>query len=96
MAVDLAHRSRGIATTLIHAVVREIKYKILTSAPSSNENENENEQEQKVLLMLTTMKEKNEAYYLRRGFRTTSERVFKKGEMGSRDGFCVVEMEGVF
>jgi GNAT superfamily N-acetyltransferase len=96
MVVDLAHRNRGLATTLIDTVVQEIKRRVFpcpSPAPTSGEKQ---EQDQKIVLMLTTMKEKSEGYYQKRGFVTTQERRFAKGEVGSRDGFCVVEMERVY
>ena len=46
----------------------------------------------KVMLMLSTMLEFNESYYLKRGFVTTGVRRFEPGTMGSLDGFSVVEM----
>lgn len=46
----------------------------------------------KVMLMLSTMLEINESYYLKRGFVTTAVRRFEPGTMGSRDGFSVAEM----
>ena len=46
----------------------------------------------KVMLMLSTMLEFNESYYLKRGFVTTGVRRVEPGTMGSLDGFSVVEM----
>ena len=46
----------------------------------------------KVMLMLSTMLEMNEAYYLKRGFITTAVRRFGPGTLGSRDGVSVAEM----
>ena len=91
MAVDPAHRKRGLATYLINAVIQEIKYRVYTLLPSIN-----NPRQEKIVLLLTTMKEMNETYYVTKGFVTTSERRFEKGAVGSREGFSVVEMEGVF
>ncbi|CAD6570095.1 MAG: hypothetical protein ASARMPRED_003491 [Alectoria sarmentosa] len=46
----------------------------------------------KVMLMLSTMLELNESFYLKRGFTTTAVRRFEPGTMGSVDGFSAVEM----
>ncbi len=46
----------------------------------------------KVMLMLSTMLEMNEAYYLKRGFISTDVRRFGPGTMGSKCGFSAVEM----
>lgn len=48
--------------------------------------------EVKMGLYLSTMKELNEEYYLKRGWVTTAENKIEKGVMGSRDGFSVAEM----
>lgn len=96
MAVDLAHSNRGIATTLIHTVVQEIKRRAFPASPPSSVPSIGQDQDQKIILMLTTMKENNEVYYQKRGFITTRERTFAKGMVGSRDGFSVVEMERVY
>lgn len=104
MVVDLAYRNRGLATTLIDTVVQEIKRRVfprpLPATPTAARVEQERggekaQQDQRIILMLTTMKEKSEGYYQKRGFVTTQERKFAKGQVGSRDGFCVVEMERV-
>ena len=41
--------------------------------------------QEKIVLLLTTRKEKNESYYVRKGSVMTSERRFEKGEARSRD-----------
>ena len=111
MVVDLAYRKRGLATTLMDTVVQEIKRRVFPSpnlfSPTAGgkkeqahkhkqKQKQEQEQDRKIVLLLTTLKEKREGYYQKRGFITTEERSFAKGEVGSRDGFCVVEMEKVF
>ncbi len=100
MAVDLAHRKRGLATHLITLIVEEIKHRVCASSPTNPiQTPPPSEQElqsRKIILLLTTMKEKNEAYYKKKDFLATSERRFERGKVGSRDGFTVAEMEGVF
>ena len=46
----------------------------------------------KVVLMLTSMRELNEAYYIKRGWTTMNVKLFAPGTGGSRDGFSVAEM----
>jgi hypothetical protein len=45
-----------------------------------------------VHIILSTLKEANFKYYLKRGYTMTAEKKFEPGFHGSRDGFSVVEM----
>ncbi|KAL9600703.1 MAG: hypothetical protein Q9219_003033 [cf. Caloplaca sp. 3 TL-2023] len=73
------YQNRGIAALLFDAVMKEIRRKETRS--------------ERVNIVITTMKELNEAYYQKRGFITTQERKFEKGVGGSEVGFTVLEME---
>ena len=46
----------------------------------------------KIVLMLSTMRDVNEPYYLKRGYKTMSVKTFPPGTQGSKDGFSVAEM----
>lgn len=108
MAVHPTLQGRGLASTLLGQVIEEIKIRAASSIPSpTSTNQNSvnsrgglatgNPREEvvgkgKVMLMLSTMLELNESYYLKRGFISTAVRRFEPGTMGSRDGFSVVEM----
>ncbi|MCJ1411228.1 hypothetical protein MMC19_005316 [Ptychographa xylographoides] len=49
--------------------------------------------EKQLLLLLDTIKELNEAYYMKRGFVTTEKRMMPQGTFGSKTGFEYVYME---
>ena len=103
MAVHPSLQSRGLASSLGDQVIAEIKARaslsisridgIQASYSGNVDGEREVGKKGKVMLMLSTMKEINEARYLRMGFVATAERRFEPGTMGSRDGFSVVEMK---
>ena len=47
----------------------------------------------KVTLLISTLREQNEAFYLRRGWLTTKATPMEKGSMGGEEGFSIVFME---
>lgn len=103
MAVHPSLQSRGLASSLGDQVIAEIKARASlsiarvdgTQASYSGTVDSEGKvgKKGKLMLLLSTMKEINEARYLRMGFVTTAERRLEPGTMGSRDGFSVVEMK---
>ena len=106
MAVHPTLQGRGLASRLLEQVIAEIKSRASASLPrhrhdqsgvdGANQAENLDDEGKvakgKVMLMLSTMLEINEAYYLKRGFISTDVRKFGPGTMGSRCGFSAVEM----
>lgn len=108
IAVHPSLQNRGLASTLLGRVIEEIKTRSIpfktptkhphphhqnsTSRPETTPNNDGEAAKGKVMLMLSTMLELNESYYLKRGFATTAVRRFEPGTMGSRGGFGVVEM----
>ncbi|KAL2043754.1 hypothetical protein N7G274_003273 [Stereocaulon virgatum] len=94
MVVDPELQGRGIAGQLLDITVEEIKKRCAADSKggeSRNGIESEGGKGQ-VMLLLSTMQEVNEAYYMRRGWVCTEARRFGPGVLGSRDGFGVVEM----
>lgn len=83
-ATDVKLQGQGLAGTLTELVNEEIRRRARVEWKGEGEPE--------IVLMLSTMQELNEAYYLKRGWTTTDVRAFEKGTMGSRDGFHVAEM----
>ncbi|KAL8753121.1 MAG: hypothetical protein Q9184_005515 [Pyrenodesmia sp. 2 TL-2023] len=77
------YQKRGIAGQMYEALVKEMRSR---ASPQGDRD---------VHLVITTMKELNEAYYQKRGFVTTDERRIEKGVGGSELGFSIVEMEKI-
>ena len=84
MAVDVKLQRQGLASYLMKLVEDEMKRRFLAdcSDPSSKQ----------LRQMITTIKEKNEPFYLRRGFAKDYEMFYEKGHMGSETGFTVIHM----
>ena len=93
----------GLATLLQGMVEAEIKKRVAAQqlkemAARSNESLQTASDEEirhagEIRLLLTTCKEVNEEYYLRRGYHTTTTKRFHAGHAGSLLPFSVVEME---
>ena len=79
-ATDVKLMGQGIAGHLTEMTHAEIRKRAAAEGKT------------KVVLMLSTMKEVNEPYYLKRGYKTMNVRTFQPGTSGSRDGFSVAEM----
>ena len=105
MAVHPRLQGRGLASTLMAQAIEEIKTRAAAAASVPAPTPTPHRQKStghhpgngevakgKVMLMLSTMLELNEPYYLKRGFTTTAVRRFEPGTVGSVDGFSVVEM----
>ncbi|KAL9072353.1 MAG: hypothetical protein Q9161_003672 [Pseudevernia consocians] len=104
VAVHPSLQGRGLASVLLERVIEEIKSRASASMPAPDPKRQQKDDlddvsesegkvgNGKVMLMLSTMLELNESYYLKRGFTTTSVRRFEPGTMGSIDGFSAVEM----
>ena len=100
---DLRLKGQGIAGQINDLAVAEIRRRVeanwrTTKAAKADEGalgqdiEGKASTMPKVVLMLSTLQELNETYYLRRGWKTTSVRRFEPGTNDSKDGFGVVEM----
>lgn len=92
MAVDPLLQGRGLATEFMNLTIDEIKRRCRSNLRSIISNSSEENGKGKLMLLLSTMQNLNEGYYLRRGWTTTETRSFPPGTMGSRNGFSVVEM----
>ncbi len=92
MVVDPSLQGRGLATQLTNLTIDEIKRRCGSDLHPPPSNPSKASQKDKITLLLSTMKDLNENYYLKRGWTTTDTRSFPPGTMGSRDGFSVVEM----
>ena len=79
-ATDITLMGQGIAGRLTDLTYAEIRRRAAAEGKG------------KIVLMLSTMQDLNEPYYLKRGFQTMSVRSFPPGTQGSRDGFSVAEM----
>ena len=79
-ATDVSLMGQGIAGKLTSLTTAEIRRRAAVEGKS------------KIVLMLSSMKELNEAYYLKRGYTTMNVKIFPPGTGGSRDGFSVAEM----
>ena len=79
-ATDVKLMGQGIAGQLTEMTHAEIRKRAAAEGKT------------KVVLMLSTMKELNEPYYLKRGYKTMSVNVFPPGTGGSKDGFSIAEM----
>ncbi|KAL8792475.1 MAG: hypothetical protein Q9195_004931 [Heterodermia aff. obscurata] len=84
MGVDPALRGRGIAARMLEATIEEIRGRIGGKEEEAWKGE--------IKILLSTLKELNEGYYQRKGWRTTAERRFEAGVGGSEEGFGVVDM----
>lgn len=80
-AVALAKQRQGIATRLMDTCVDEIKRRVTAEGAAA-----------KLVIFISILQEATEAFYLRRGYRTTNVMWFPPGTRGSRDGFHVGEM----
>ena len=95
MGVDPALQSRGIASRMLDSTIEEIRRRIGEGERGNGKEEEEEvgkEWEGKVKVLLSTMKELNEGYYQRKGWRTTGEKRFEAGVGGSEEGFGIVDM----
>ncbi|KAG7009537.1 hypothetical protein G7Y79_00002g006520 [Physcia stellaris] len=89
LAISPSLQGLGIASQLINLSIEEIKRRV---RDAQKEDEEESPGKGKVRILLSTLKELNESFFLRKGWRTTSERRFEAGVGGSEAGFGVVEM----
>lgn len=92
MVVDPSLQGHGLATQLTNLTIDEIKSRCVSNPHPPPSTPSEASPNDKLTLLLSTMKDLNENYYLKRGWTTTDTRSFPPGTMGSRDGFSVVEM----
>lgn len=83
MAVEPELQGKGISTQLLNLALDEIRKRVALETKIENT---------KVTILISTMKELNEGYYLKRGWKTTEERRFPPGTGGSPSGFTVNDM----
>ena len=80
-------KGKGLASKMMEMCIDELRRRSFVKYQDRG-----GQGEVKLGLYLSTMKELNEEYYLKRGWVTTAEKKIDKGVMGSRDGFSVAEM----
>ncbi|KAL8690948.1 MAG: hypothetical protein Q9218_003724 [Villophora microphyllina] len=83
MVVDPELQKRGLSTQLLDLTLEEIKRRV--AAETWND-------EKGTRILVSTMKELSEGYYLKKGWTTTEERRFPPGTAGSTNAFSVVDM----
>ncbi|KAL8740442.1 MAG: hypothetical protein Q9190_006859 [Brigantiaea leucoxantha] len=81
VCVDPQSQKRGLVDPLLNAIVQEVRLQIGAQRKES-----------KFKLVVRTMKEMNEAYWLKKGFRTVAQKVFEPGIFGSPTGFTMLDM----
>lgn len=98
MAVSPELQGRGIASQLLDATVRTIRERVRETNLSALEagigegGGAGGEKGGRVKILLSTLKELKEEYYVRKGWKSTHERRFPAGVGGSEEGFGVVDM----
>ena len=97
MAVDLSVQRRGVAAWMMKCLEAEVRRKAqeVAAAAVLHTGAQQNgmvDEELKIQLRLSTLREINEAFWMKRGFRTTGEKKMPPGCWGSPNGFTVLEM----
>lgn len=90
MAVDPEVQGPGIASRLLDIMIEEIQRRIKHEQEGSEKTEGEG----KVKILLSTAKELNESYYLRKVWSTTGERRFEASVCGSEGVVDMVKVAG--
>ncbi|KAL9603533.1 MAG: hypothetical protein Q9179_002150 [Wetmoreana sp. 5 TL-2023] len=83
MAVEPDLQGQGISTQLLGLALEEIKRRVAAETRIAKNG---------VRIFISTMKELNEEYYLKKGWMTTDERRFPRGIAGSTNAFTIVDM----
>ena len=83
VAVDPSLQRSGLASRLCGEVETELKEKARKDG------------KKRVGLMIRAGKEKTEIYWTKKGFRFVSEMKFPVGDLGSKTGFSILDMERV-
>ena len=91
LAVAVKVKGKGVASILIEQCISEIRHRAAEEYRQKGCYK-ERTGSRKVVLYLSAMQELNEAYYIKKGWRTTSLRRYGKGTAGSKVGFGVVDM----
>ena len=91
MAVKPSLQGQGFATRLLNASIDEIKRRLRMQTDGTDHRT-----PGKFNVLISTMQELNEAYYMNKGWQTTDVKYFEAGTGGSVEGFHVVEMNRVF
>ena len=97
LAVDLSVQRQGVAMWMMKCLEAEVRRKAREVAAAGGlhpgaEEKRMADEELKIQLRLSTLREINEAFWMRRGFRTTVEKKMPPGCWGSPNGFTVLEM----
>lgn len=97
-ATDPAGQRQGLATQLTAITVAEIQRRVDEERAATKLRQEVNSDtlcggvKPKIELMLSTMAELNEGYYLKKGWKTTSKKNLGPGTEGSKYGFSIAEM----
>ena len=98
MGVDPALQGRGIASLMLEFTIEEVRRRVGEERRGKGKKEGKEDEvskkewKGKIKILLSTMKELNEGYHQRKGWRTTAERRFEAGVGGSEEGFGIVDM----
>ena len=108
LVVDPALHAQGLGSLLMGLVEAEVRKRfeertVAEAVVVGGRRDKEASGKEKVwgvkgkrcLLLLDTLKEVNEAYYLKKGFTATEERSFPVGAFGSSTGFSIIYMEKI-
>jgi len=91
MATDVSLQRQGLASYMMALTEAEVKRRFKAEALANGGSE----EQVRLVMVLTTIKELNEAFYLRRGYVFDYETVHERGFMGSETGFTVNHMSKV-
>ena len=81
MAVDPELQRQGLAAYLMRLTEDEVKRRFVADCPGARSK--------RLVMMITTVKEINEPFYLRRGFMRDYEIWYDQGHLGSECGFHI-------
>ncbi|EMC99863.1 hypothetical protein BAUCODRAFT_353118 [Baudoinia panamericana UAMH 10762] len=93
LAVDVAWQKRGLASYLMNNVEAEVRRRFVASRAEAEKNDEA--QSKRLCMVLTTVKEANHDFYLRKGYKLDYETRHEIGYLGSETGFRVVHMSKV-
>ena len=82
-AVDPELQGKGISTQVLDLTLGEIKRRVAIET---------GKEKYPIRIFLSTMKERNIGYYIKKGWKATEERTFPRGSGGSLNKFTVVDM----
>lgn len=92
---DVKLQGQGLAAQVTNLVVAEIRKRVDTAWSAerlATQDEESSAERPKIVLLLTTIRDINEKFYLKRGWTTTAVKEFPAGSPLTVDGLVIVEM----